>query len=188
MTSEKKKVFTPATHGFRVIFEVISKKKGFHSSDARFLRIFEWSSQTNKKPGHFHQPAGTPGHGLKTGTYGKSMLRCLLVGRKENLTGVSTGLTCRSKNFDPTGRSTRPVPVNPAGFHLWSGHSDPLQWSWIVLGFFCLYHASAPEVVAEIKRTIYTAFYYLILRLELSHNGIENKVTITWLHIILFFK
>ena len=44
----KKKVFTPATHVFS--------------------RIFEWSSQTNKKPGHFHQPAGTPGHGLKTGT------------------------------------------------------------------------------------------------------------------------
>ena len=48
------------------------KKKGFHSSDPRFLRIFEWSSQTNKKPGHFHQPTGTPGHGFKTRTYGKS--------------------------------------------------------------------------------------------------------------------
>ena len=31
------------------------------------------------------------------------MLRCLLVARKENLTGVSTGLTGRSKNLDPTG-------------------------------------------------------------------------------------
>ena len=41
------------------------------------------------------------------------VLRCLLVARKENLTGFSTGLTGRSKNLDstsnPTGRSTRPV-------------------------------------------------------------------------------
>ena len=65
-----------------MIFQVISeKKKGLHPCDAQFLRdfqgdlqkkaffrIFEWSSQTNKKAGHFHQPAGTPGHGLKTGT------------------------------------------------------------------------------------------------------------------------
>ena len=35
------------------------------------------------------------------------VLRCLLVGRKENSTGFSTGLTGRSKNLDPT------------GFHLW---------------------------------------------------------------------
>ena len=35
---------------------------------------------------------------------------------------------------------------------------------------------AALEVVAEIKRTIYTAFCPLILRLELSHNAIENKV------------
>ena len=50
------------------------------------------------------------------------MLRCLLVARKENLTNVSTGLTGRSKNLDPTsnptGRSTRPVPVNSTGFDL----------------------------------------------------------------------
>ena len=38
------------------------------------------------------------------------VLRCLLVARKENLTGVSTGLT---------GRSTLPVPVDQTGFHLW---------------------------------------------------------------------
>ena len=38
------------------------------------------------------------------------VLRCLLVARKENLTGVSTGLTSRSKNLDPTG--------NPTGFLL----------------------------------------------------------------------
>ena len=37
------------------------------------------------------------------------VIRCLLVARKKNLTGVSTGLTGRSKNLDPTG---------PTGFHL----------------------------------------------------------------------
>ena len=31
------------------------------------------------------------------------VLICLLVARKENLTGFSTGLTGRSKNLDPTG-------------------------------------------------------------------------------------
>ena len=41
------------------------------------------------------------------------VLICLLVARKENSTGFSTGLTGRSKNLDPTGRSTRPVPVDP---------------------------------------------------------------------------
>ena len=50
------------------------------------------------------------------------VLRCFAVARKENLTGFSTGLTGRSKNLDPTGnptgRSTRPVPVDPIGFHL----------------------------------------------------------------------
>ena len=49
--------------------------------------------------------------------------RCLLVARKENSTGFSTGLTGRSKNLDPTinptGRSSRPVPVDPTGFRLW---------------------------------------------------------------------
>ena len=39
------------------------------------------------------------------------VLRCLLVARKENLTGFSTGLTGRSKNLDPTGFP---------GFHLCS--------------------------------------------------------------------
>ena len=34
------------------------------------------------------------------------VLRCLLDARKENLTGVSTGLTGWSKNLDPTGNST----------------------------------------------------------------------------------
>ena len=51
------------------------------------------------------------------------VLRCLLVARKESSAGFSTGLTGRSKNLDPTGnptgRSTRPVPVDPSGFHLW---------------------------------------------------------------------
>ena len=40
------------------------------------------------------------------------VLRCLLVVRKENSTGFSTGLTGRSKNLDPTS--------NPIGFHLCS--------------------------------------------------------------------
>ena len=40
------------------------------------------------------------------------VLRCLLVPKKENLTGFSTGLTGRSKNLDPTGRSTRPVSIS----------------------------------------------------------------------------
>ena len=48
------------------------------------------------------------------------VVRCLLVARKENLTGFSTGLAGRSKNLDPTGnptgRSTRPVPVRPDRF------------------------------------------------------------------------
>ena len=34
----------------------------------------------------------------------------------------------------------------------------------------------ALKVFAEMKRTIYTAFYPLILRLELSHSAIKNKV------------
>ena len=40
------------------------------------------------------------------------VLKCLLVARKKNLTGVSTGLNGRSKNLDPTGRSTRPVSIS----------------------------------------------------------------------------
>ena len=44
------------------------------------------------------------------------MLRCLLVARKKNLTGVSTDLTGRSKNIDhtgnPSGQSTRPVLIS----------------------------------------------------------------------------
>ena len=34
------------------------------------------------------------------------VLRCLLVPKKENLSGFSTGLTGRSKNLDPTGNPT----------------------------------------------------------------------------------
>ena len=39
-----------------------------------------------------------------------------------------------------------------------------------------LFVQTAPEVLAERKRTtgIYIMFYPLILRLELSHNAIEN--------------
>ena len=43
----------------------------------------------------------------------RSVHRCLLVARKENLTGFSTGLTGRSKNLDPTGNPNRPV--DPTG-------------------------------------------------------------------------
>ena len=39
------------------------------------------------------------------------VLRCLLVARKENSTGFSTGLTGRSKNLDPIGNPTG----NPTG-------------------------------------------------------------------------
>ena len=41
----------------------LKKKKGglllFTPATQVFLQIFEWSSQKNKKPGHFHQAAGT---------------------------------------------------------------------------------------------------------------------------------
>ena len=44
-----------------------------------------------------------------------------------------------------------------------------------------LFVPAAPKVLAEIKRTIYTAFCPLILRLELSHKAIENEVYyMTW--------
>ena len=36
----------------------------------------------------------------------------ILVARKENLIVFLTGLTVRSKNLDPTGRSTRPVSIS----------------------------------------------------------------------------
>ena len=42
-----------------------------------------------------------------------------------------------------------------------------------------LFVPPAPEILAETKRTIYTAFYPYILRLELSHNAIENKLATT---------
>ena len=45
------------------------------------------------------------------------VLRCLLVARKENLTGVSTGLTGRSKNLDPTSAGQPNRPVDPTDFH-----------------------------------------------------------------------
>ena len=41
---------------------------------------------------------------------------------------------------------------------------------------------AATKVLAEIKRTIYTAFCPLIFRLELLHKAIENEVYyMTWL-------
>ena len=39
-----------------------------------------------------------------------------------------------------------------------------------------LFVPAAPKVLAEIKRTIETASSNLILRLDFSHNVIENKV------------
>ena len=43
------------------------------------------------------------------------MLKCILVARKENLTGFSTDLTSRSKNLDPTGNPDQPVDPTGAG-------------------------------------------------------------------------
>ena len=36
--------------------------------------------------------------------------------------------------------------------------------------------SAAPEVLAEIKRVIYTAFCPLILRLKVSLNAVKNKI------------
>ena len=47
------------------------------------------------------------------------VFKCILVARKENLTGFFTGLTGRSKNLDPAG--------DPTGFHLWCGPSPWLR-------------------------------------------------------------
>ena len=49
-----------------------------------------------------------------------------------------------------------------------------------------LFVPAAPKVFAEIKRTIYTAFCALILRLQLSHNVIETKVYYDFIIILLF--
>ena len=51
-----------------------------------------------------------------------------------------------------------------------------------------LFVPSAPEVLAEIKRTIYTAFCPLILRLELSHNAIKNKVYYDLTNTLYYFS
>ena len=40
------------------------------------------------------------------------VLKCLLLARKEKLTGILTGLTGQSKNLDPIGRSTRPISIS----------------------------------------------------------------------------
>ena len=53
------------------------------------------------------------------------VLRCVLVVRKENSTGFSTGLTGRSKNLDPTG--------NPTG----AGRPDRFP---SLVSVLCLYH------------------------------------------------
>ena len=47
---------------------------------------------------------------------------------------------------------------------------------------------AAPEVLAEIKRTIYSAFCPFLLRLEFSHYmTFKIKFTITWLSHSIFF-
>ena len=56
-----------------MIFQVISKnkkiRKGLQSSDPRVLANFRVIfTKKKQKTGHFDQPAGTPGHGLKIGT------------------------------------------------------------------------------------------------------------------------
>ena len=64
------------------------------------------------------------------------VLRYFLVARKENLTGVSTGLTGRSKNLDPT------------GFHLCSELAKVN--SWIVVNKLTL-TAAKSNAVTTIK-------------------------------------
>ena len=51
-----------------------------------------------------------------------------------------------------------------------------------------LFVQTAPEVLAEIKRTICTAFYSLILRLELSRKAIENKVPYAMSTTLYYFS
>ena len=49
-----------------------------------------------------------------------------------------------------------------------------------------LFVPPAPEVLAEIKRTIGIAFCSLVLRLELSLNALKIRSTMTWLsHYII---
>ena len=45
-----------------------------------------------------------------------------------------------------------------------------------------------PEVLAEIKRTIYTAFCPFILRLKLLHNAFEIRFTMTWILQYIMFQ
>ena len=45
------------------------------------------------------------------------VLRCLLVAKKEILTGILTDLTGWSKSLDQTGRSTRPVSISASKTH-----------------------------------------------------------------------
>ena len=50
-----------------------------------------------------------------------------------------------------------------------------------------LFVPPAPDVLTEIKRIIYTAFYPLILRLEISLTPLKIRFTMTWLpHYIIF--
>ena len=55
----KKKVFTPATHGFRVIFLVISKKKAFTPAPHGFCEFL--SDLHKQKTGTFPPTGRDPG-------------------------------------------------------------------------------------------------------------------------------
>ena len=132
----------------------------------------------------------------------RSMLKCLLVARKENSTGFSTGLTGRSKNLDPTGnptgRSTRPVSISELYYisvsriylnphsnrhdHIFASATQKClcldrRISCFDPGRFCFNGLSLVMTLfvrpaLEKKIRFYTAFFRLILRLELSHNAI----------------
>ena len=48
--------------------------------------------------------------------------------------------------------------------------------------------SNAPQVLAEIKRAIYTAFGPLIFRLKLSHNTIDGKVYLDLATTLYYFS
>ena len=74
------------------------------------------------------------------------VLRCLLVARKENLTGFSTGLTGRSRKLDPIG--------NPTGFHLWIRYYAFHVWHAAIAYFEIASVAIFSELVAGIAKML----------------------------------
>ena len=84
--------------------------------------------------------------------YIRLVFRCLLVARKENLTGFSTGLTGQSKNLDPTG--------NPIGFHLCS----------LDITTFLDFGVAAPHQNYDVtSKALNNAGFFLILTHVVSH-------------------